>query len=81
MIKMNEYRLALAIILQATRDWDSHPTRELADFFTSSWFDVLCQGCGISPDKVRDALKRPTWRQARLWKRLTNTSQEKSSNR
>jgi len=45
--------LAADIVALAIRDWRAEKSDELLAFFGSSWFEELCDACGVSPEYVR----------------------------
>ena len=49
-------QLAAAIIHQAVKDWKCHPSKDLKQFFTSDWFDLLVDYLELDPDVIRERL-------------------------
>lgn len=61
--KVGSRGLASAIILQAVLDYnalrpsDTEKKQELNEFFSSEWFNKLCEICNLAPKTIRRKLE------------------------
>lgn len=61
--KVGTKGLASAIILQAVIDYnalcpsDTEKKQELNEFFSSEWFNKLCELCNLMPQRIREKLE------------------------
>ena len=58
-------KLALAILYQASIDWQQQTTKgnydsDLINFYNSTWFEDLCYLVDLHPDQIRRRLKIPS---------------------